>query len=92
MRGSLTIDAGARPGRRQAGTSTINLGLGTVANAGIIEGAASGLTINGAVANDHVIESADGQLIITGDVTGTGLGRIDRNGVPGGWTEASASA
>jgi hypothetical protein len=73
--GSLTIDAGAslKPGK---GASSINLGSGTVTNAGIIEGTAGGLTIDGAVANNHVIESFNGDLTITGNVTGTGLARL----------------
>jgi hypothetical protein len=73
--GSLTIDAGASL-KSGKGASSVFLAGGTVTNAGIIEGTAGGLTIDGPVANNHVLESFNGDLRVTGAVTGTGLARL----------------
>ena len=77
--GSLTLDAGATL-RAGNGAGLVNLGAATVSNAGVIEGAFGGLTIEGAVANNHVIESFNGDLTITGAVTGTGTARLFGSG------------
>ena len=45
--GSLTVDTGATL-RAGTGAGVVNLGAATVSNAGIIEGTAGGLTIDGA--------------------------------------------
>jgi hypothetical protein len=68
----------------------VDLGGGVVSNAGVIEGAFGGLTIDGAVANNSIIESFNGDLTIAGAVTGTGMVRLLGSGaleVDGAWAQ-----
>ncbi|HEY2178608.1 MAG TPA: hypothetical protein VGH15_08495, partial [Caulobacteraceae bacterium] len=78
--GALTVNAGAML-RSVFHSATINLGGGTVSNAGTIEGrAGGGLTIDGAVGGGGLIEASGGGLTVTGGVSG-GNARIVGTGV-----------
>ncbi|HXV01078.1 MAG TPA: hypothetical protein VG166_11320, partial [Caulobacteraceae bacterium] len=79
--GVLTIGSGALLSVAHHG-GTVNLGGGTVSNAGDIRGSKGGLTIIGDVANNHVIDAVSkGSLTITGSVSGSGLARVSGSGV-----------
>ena len=73
--GSLSVDAGGKLVSGKQG-GTVSLGGATVTNAGLIEGALGGLTVNGDVANNSLIEGDNGALTITGAVTGTGTANV----------------
>ena len=69
--GALTVATGGEL-LSGAGGGTVILGTATLTNGGVVDGAAGGLTLNGAVVNNHLIEADKGALTITGSVTGAG--------------------
>jgi hypothetical protein len=78
--GSLSIAAGALLQSTTHG-GAIDLGGGTVANAGTIDGALGGLTITGDVANAGLVEAVNGSLTVSGAIGGAGSTRIFGTGV-----------
>jgi hypothetical protein len=79
--GSLTIGTGAFLYNGTTG-GTVNIGSGTVSNAGLILGVAGGLTIEGAVNNSGGrVEALNGDLTITGALGGTGRAQLTGSGV-----------
>ena len=87
--GFLTIDKGGLV-ISKAIAGMIDLGGGTVSNAGTLEGAGGGLIVDGDVANSGLVIAENGALTITGSVTGTGrievfgTGTLEIDGAQGG--------
>jgi hypothetical protein len=72
--GTLDIQGGASL-LSSTFASTINLEGGAVTNAGTLEGAGAGLTVDGDVAKTGLVIAETGALTITGAITG--MGRIE---------------
>jgi hypothetical protein len=70
---ALTNEAAGVINARDSSALVINVGTNTVANAGVIESAASGgLSISSPINNTHALIAAAGSLSVTGAVTGAG--------------------